>query len=64
MRTTLDLDDDLLREAEALAPRRMTRTALIEEALRLWLQARAADHLIAAGGSMPTYEPGPRRKPG
>ena len=33
MRTTLDLDPELLARAEAAAPRRMTKTALVEAAL-------------------------------
>lgn len=62
MRTTLDLDDQLVAEALALAPRGMTKTALVEAALREWLAARAADHLASAGGSVPDFEPAPRRR--
>lgn len=41
MKTTLDMDDELLARAKALAAReRTTLTALIEEGLRLRLQSR------------------------
>ena len=41
MKTTLDLDDDLLARAKALAARERTSlTALIEEGLRLRLRSR------------------------
>jgi len=41
MKTTLDLDDDLLARAKALAARERTSlTALIEEGLRLRLRTR------------------------
>lgn len=41
MKTTLDLDDDLLARAKALAARERTSlTSLIEDGLRLRLQAR------------------------
>jgi Arc/MetJ family transcription regulator len=61
MRTTLDLDDALLAEAEARvhAP---TRKALIEMALRALLRESAAARLIAAGGSMPDLAVPKRRR--
>ena len=43
MKTTLDLNDQLLADAKALAARqRMSLTRLIEEALQLRLRAQAA----------------------
>jgi hypothetical protein len=44
MKTTLDLDDQLLANAKALAARQQTSlTRLIEEGLRLRLRAQADD---------------------
>ena len=62
MRTTLDIDEELLARAQEVVPRGMTKTALIETALRALLEVRAADHLIEAAGSMPDFEPGRRRR--
>lgn len=56
VRTTLDLDDDLLAEAKALAAReRLSLTRLIEQglALRLRRAAGATDH--AARTSLPVH---------
>lgn len=62
MRTTLDIDDDLLREARQRvdAP---TKTALIEMALRALIRESARQRLIEAGGTMPDLEPPRRRRP-
>ncbi len=62
MRTTLDIDEQLLREAQerVQAP---TKTALIEMALRALIREAARDRLIAAGGTMRTHRPPPRRRP-
>jgi hypothetical protein len=55
MKTTLDIDDDLLIKAKAMSAReRKSLTALIEEGLRLRLRSRRA----AASGkpvSLPVY---------
>lgn len=59
-RTTLNLDADLLAEAER--PRMgMTRTAIIEEALRALIARDAAERLAALGGSAPDAR-APRRR--
>lgn len=51
MKTTLDLNDQLLADAKALAAQqRTTLTRLIEEGLHLRLRARSVD---------PTHEPVP-----
>ena len=61
MRTTLNLDDELLQQA-----RRYTgiqeKTALVHEGLRLLVQREAARRLAALGGTMPDLEPIPRRR--
>jgi Arc/MetJ family transcription regulator len=61
MRTTLNLDDDLIRDA-----REMTgiqeKTALIHKALRDLLAREAAKRLIAMGGSQPDFMAGRRRR--
>ncbi|MCK6531092.1 type II toxin-antitoxin system VapB family antitoxin [Myxococcota bacterium] len=49
-RTTLDLDAELLAEAERNR-KGMTRTATIEEALRALIARDAAERLAALGGS-------------
>ena len=63
MRTTLDIDEELLARAQEAVPRGTTKTALVEAALRALLQVWAADQLIEAGGSMPDFEPASRRRP-
>ncbi len=62
MRTTLNIDDDLLAEA-ARRVQAPTRTALIEEALRALIRESARRNLIEAGGTMPDLAPPPRRTP-
>ena len=61
MRTTVDLDEDLLREAQEYAPR-MTKTALLEEGLRVLVQREACRRLARMGGSQPDLALPPRRK--
>jgi Arc/MetJ family transcription regulator len=61
MRTTLDLDDGLLREAARRVPA-PSKTALLELALQALIRESARARLIEAGGSMPDLEIPPRRK--
>jgi len=60
-RTTINLDDELVREA-----RRLTgiqeKTALLHAALRELIAREAARRLAALGGTMPKYEAGRRRR--
>ena len=60
-RTTLNIDDDLLREA-----RRLTgieeKTALIHMALRELIARDSARRLAALGGTMPRLTAGRRRR--
>ncbi len=62
MRTTINLDDQLLDEA-----RRITgmegRTDLIHEGLRALIERESARRLARLGGSEPGLRSAPRRRP-
>ena len=62
MRTTINLDDELLEEA-----RRITgmegRTALIHEGLRALIERESARRLARLGGSEARFRPIHRRRP-
>lgn len=62
VRTTINLDDDLLEEA-----RRITgvkgRTALVHEGLRALIERESARRLARLGGSEGQLLPVPRRRP-
>lgn len=62
MRTTIDLDDELAREARELTGIKDT-TALVHEGLRLLVEREAARRLARLGGSAPDLEQVPRRRP-
>lgn len=63
MRTTLNLDDDLVEEA-----RRLTgieeKTALVREGLRALIERESARRLAALGSTQGELEPIRRRRPG
>ena len=63
MRTTINLDDELLEEA-----RRLTgiaeRTALLHEGLRALIARESARRLARLGGSEPDLSAPPRRRAG
>jgi Arc/MetJ family transcription regulator len=61
MRTTLNLDDELLRSAREYSGIQ-EKTALIHEALRELIAREAARRLIALGGTMPKAKAGRRRR--
>ena len=61
MRTTLNLDDDLIAEAQRLAGI-TERTAVINEGLRALIERESARRLARLGGSEPTLRSGPRRR--
>jgi len=63
MRTTLNIDDDLLEEAQRLTGE-TERTALVREGLRALVQRESARRLARLGGSEPKLKRAPRRKPG
>jgi Arc/MetJ family transcription regulator len=63
MRTTFNLDDALIGEAQRLTG--MTeRTALIHEGLRALIQREAARRLARLGGSERALRVSPRRRAG
>ena len=62
MRTTLNIDDQLLDEA-----RRITgmseKASLVREGLRALIERESARRLVRLGGSEPQLEPVSRRQP-
>lgn len=62
MRTTLNLDDALLRQAQEYTGIQ-EKTALIHEALRHVIAREAGRRLAALGGTMPDLALPPRRRP-
>lgn len=61
MRTTLNLDDDLIAQAQRLAGI-TERTAVIHEGLRALIERESARRLARLGGSEPTLRAVPRRR--
>ncbi len=61
MRTTLNIDDQLLTEAQRITG--MTeKTALVREGLRALIERESARRLARLGGSEPQLQPIPRRQ--
>ena len=63
MRTTLNIDDDLLEEARKLTGIQ-ERTALIHDGLRALISRESAHRLARLGGSEPKLKAIPRRRVG
>jgi len=61
MRTTLNLDESLLAEAQRLTGMR-ERTALVHEGLKALIERENARRLGRLGGSEPRLRPAPRRR--
>ena len=61
MRTTLNLDDELLGQAQQLRGI-SERSLLIREALKALVQRESASRLAALGGSEPKLQAVPRRR--
>ena len=61
MRTTLALDDDLVRTAQEFTGV-MEKTALVREALKSLIERESFRRLAALGGTMPELEDIPRRR--
>ncbi len=61
MRTTFNLDDDLLEEAQRLTGTK-ERTAIIHEGLRALIERETARRLARLGGSEPALRRVPRRR--
>lgn len=62
MRTTINLDDDLLATASRLTGI-TDRTPLIRESLKAIIARESARRLALLGGSMPELQLTPRRRP-
>jgi Arc/MetJ family transcription regulator len=60
MRTTLNIDDDLLRRTRDLSGVQ-EKTALIRKGLKALIERESARRLARLGGSEPQLEPIPRR---
>ena len=63
MRTTLNLDDKLVKEAQRLSGIR-GKTAVLHAGLEALIQRESARRLAALGGSEPKLRPIPRRRTG
>ena len=61
MRTTLNLDDDLLERAQKITGLK-EKTALVREALRALIERESARRLALLGGTMPDIQVAPRRR--
>jgi len=61
MRTTVNLDDDLLEQAQRLTSM-MEKSALIREALKALIERESAHRLALLVGSEPQLEEIPRRR--
>ncbi|MBU0500419.1 MAG: type II toxin-antitoxin system VapB family antitoxin [Gammaproteobacteria bacterium] len=61
MRTTLNLDDDLLRQAAELTGI-AERAALLRESLKALIERESARRLALLGGSEQQLEAAPRRR--
>ena len=61
MKTTINIDDRLLEEAQRLTGLK-SKSALIREALRALIERDSARRLVRLGGSEPKLETVPRRQ--
>lgn len=61
MRTTLVLDDELIKQAQEYTGIE-EKTALVREALKALIAREASRRLAALGGTMPGLKPIPRRR--
>ncbi len=61
MRTTVNLDDELLKHAQELTGIK-ERATLIQEGLRALVQRESARRLAKLGGTMPKLKDIPRRR--
>lgn len=61
MRTTLNIDDQLLDEAQRITGV-TEKTALVREGLRALIERESARRLARLGGSEPKLKPVPRRR--
>jgi len=61
MRTTINIDDDLLAKATKLAGP-LDRTAIVREGLRALIERETAKRLARLGGTQPNLMSAPRRR--
>ncbi|MDH4074265.1 MAG: type II toxin-antitoxin system VapB family antitoxin [Gammaproteobacteria bacterium] len=61
MRTTLNIDDDLLRDAQRLTGM-VEKTALVREGLKALIERESARRLARLGGSQPDIRAPVRRR--
>ena len=62
MRTTLIIDDELLKKAQELTGLQ-EKTAVLHAGLQALITRESARRLAALGGSERTFKPVPRRRP-
>lgn len=63
MRTTINIDDELLDKAIKLTGP-MDRTALVSEGLKALIERESARRLARLGGTQPALKAAPRRRTG
>lgn len=61
MRSTINLDDNLLEKAKSLTGTKET-AALVRQALEALVRVETGKRLIALGGTMANFEAAPRRR--
>ena len=61
MRTTINIDDDLLAKAAKLTGP-LDRSAMVREGLKALIERESAKRLARLGGSQPELKPAPRRR--
>ena len=61
VRTTINIDDDLLAKAARLAGP-LDRSAIVREALKALIERESAKRLARLGGTQPTLKTPPRRR--
>lgn len=61
MRTTINIDDELLARAAKLAGP-MDRTTMVSEGLKAFIERESAKRLARLGGSEPALKSVPRRR--
>jgi Arc/MetJ family transcription regulator len=62
MRTTVTIDDELYKDALAMADPEMDKADIFREAMKVFVRVQAGKRLIALGGSAPDIQEVPRRK--
>ncbi len=62
MRTTLNIDDDLMATAQRLSGL-TEKPAVVREGLKALIERESARRLARLGGSEPQLQPVPRRRP-